>query len=151
MSRTRTPSGGIALAVKNTISKYVTILSSDSNLVLWFKLSRQIANLEADILCGVVYIPPEYTKYSSADPFTEIQNELDSFKHNFSQVLLFGDFNARTGKLNEFVTPDSFLLDELHLEALQAEYDDEISIFERNNICTGRTTQDKHSNTMDTK
>ena len=146
VSRTRMPSGGIALAVKNTISKYVTILSSDSNLVLWFKLSRQIANLEADILCGVVYIPPEYTKYSSADPFTEIQNELDSFKHNFSQVLLFGDFNARTGKLDEFVTPDSFLLDELHLEALQAEYEDEISIFERNNICTGRTTQDKHTN-----
>ena len=65
--------------------------------------SRQIADLEFDILCGVVYNPPEYTKYASADPFSEVQNELDIFKLSFSQVLMFDDFNARTGELNEFV------------------------------------------------
>ena len=44
------------------------------------------------------------------------------------------------------IEPDSFPLEELQLEALQSEYNDEISVFERNNICTIRTTHDMHAN-----
>ena len=42
----------------------------------------------------------------------------NKFKGNYGHFILFGDFNARTGTQNEFVEADDFLLDELHLDAL---------------------------------
>ena len=113
VSRSRVSSGGIALAVKRSISNYVTVIDTNCKLVLWFKLSKLLTHYESDILCGIIYIPPESTRYSSHDPFTEIQSELDEFKGNYGHFILFGDFNARTGTKNEFVEADDFLLDEL--------------------------------------
>lgn len=145
-SRSRVSSGGIALAVKRSISNYVTVIDTNCKLVLWFKLSKLLTHYESDILCGIIYIPPESTRYSSHDPFTEIQNELDELKDNYGHFILFGDFNARTGIQNEFVEADAFLLDELHLDALECEYNTEYSMFEKNNISTIRSVRDKCSN-----
>ena len=100
MSRTKRPSGGIALAVKKSIAKYVTILiSSDSNLVPWFKLSKQISDCEGDILYGVVDIPPEYTKYASPDPFIEIQNELENLSIILAKFCCFAISMPERGSL----------------------------------------------------
>ena len=146
VSRSRVSSGGIALAVKRSISNYVTVIDTNCKLVLWFKLSKLLTHYESDILCGIIYVPPESTRYSSHYPFTEIQNELDEFKGNYGHFILFGDFNARTGTQNEFVEADDFLLDELHLDALECEYNVEYSMFEKNNVSTIRTARDKCSN-----
>lgn len=145
-SRSRVASGGIALAVKKTISNCVTVINSSSSLVLWFKVSKKLTKYDTDILCGIIYIPPENTRYSSNDPFNEIQLELDSLRSEFDNVILFGDFNARTGSHNEFVDFDDFVLHELNIDALEWEYNAERSVFDRNNISTSRTVRDKCSN-----
>ena len=68
-------SGGIALAYKVFLKPYITIIETDSKLIIWFKISKQFTKTD-DILCGVVYIPPEGSLYSVEDPFYEIENEL---------------------------------------------------------------------------
>lgn len=72
----RRKSGGIALAVKTHLVKYVKIIETDCNLVLWFSLDKHLTKLRKDSLYGVVYIPPENSDFSINDPFLEIQTEL---------------------------------------------------------------------------
>lgn len=60
-SRSRVSSGGIAIAVSDTISNYITPIKTKSSLVYWFKISSKFTKLETDILCGVIYITPENT------------------------------------------------------------------------------------------
>ena len=80
-------------------------------------MSKKLTKYHNDTLCGIIYIPPENTRYSMNDPFSEIQLELDVLKCDCSNILLFGDFNARTGHQNVFIEGDNFLLQELDLEA----------------------------------
>lgn len=90
-------SGGIAIAVKHNIRKFINIIDTQSKLVLWFSLSRRLTGKKNDILCGVVYIPPSNSKYCVEDPYVEIEQELKSMSERYNDVLLLGDFNSRTG------------------------------------------------------
>ena len=59
-------------------------------------------NLQNDLyLCGI-YIPPEKTTYFDTEIFDNLENEITSFSAK-GDVMLVGDFNARTGKLNDFI------------------------------------------------
>ena len=102
-------SGGLILAVKENLIEYIDIITSDCKFVFWFKLSKKVVNLNSDILFGIVYIPPENTRYSSADCFTDIEQELMNFSKTSEHVCLLGDFNSRTGKLKDYVYLDNFL------------------------------------------
>ena len=59
-------------------------------------------------MVGVCYIPPEGTKYSSNDCFLEIEQKLVNLAQDSKHVCLMGDFNAGTGTLPDFFTPDVF-------------------------------------------
>jgi hypothetical protein len=67
-------------------------------------------------LLGCVYIPPENSKYSTIDAFTEIENEFISLLGNNSRYALVGDFNAKTSDLPDFCCPDEHFLDKSVLE-----------------------------------
>ena len=145
-TKSRVPSGGIAIAVHESIIEHVTAIETESQLVFWFKLSCNFTKTTSDIICGVVYIPPENTRYSCNDPYTELQNELVSLCPDLNYCILFGDLNSRTGKLTEYIEIDNFLLTELGLEELENEYANELFYFETANISTQRTTTDKDTN-----
>jgi hypothetical protein len=49
---------------------------TDSEYIQWIKFSKDIFSDE--FLLGCVYIPPENSKYSTIDAFTEIENEFIS-------------------------------------------------------------------------
>lgn len=146
-THSRVKSGGIAVAVKRSLLAYISPIESSSQLIYWFKISKKLTKYKYDILCGVIYIPPENTRYSSSEPFVEIQNELDSLRHSFGHILLLGDLNSRTSKLNEYIETNHFLLNELHLDELKDVFDDELSYFEKFNISTQRTVSDGNTNT----
>ena len=67
-------------------------------------------------------------------------------RYNFGHILLLGDLNSRTGKLNEYIETNHFLLNELHLDELEDVFDDEFSYFEKSNISTQRTVSDENTN-----
>ena len=66
-------SGGIALLVKEEILPFINIIKNDSNLLLWFSISKRIMPKNEDLVCAIA------SKYAHADPYLELQNEFDKF------------------------------------------------------------------------
>ncbi|CAG2246714.1 unnamed protein product [Mytilus edulis] len=66
-------------------------------------------------LFGCIYIPPENSKYSSEEAFTEIEEELLFFSHDINNIALVGDFNSRTGHMSDIVEIDENLFDMLDI------------------------------------
>ena len=61
--------------------------------------------LIGDVLFGIIYIPPEGSVYADPDIFKSLSGiALDLLDHlELHNICLIGDFNARTGDLNDFV------------------------------------------------
>ena len=79
---TNRKSGGIGLLVKNSIASHVSILNIKSKQALWFTLSNKLTEI-GDVLCGVLYVPPENSAYSVNDPYFEIKEEVDSVNDRY--------------------------------------------------------------------
>ena len=52
-------SRGIILAYKKTIERYIKYIESDSKYVLWFQIDKCILKMNENVLCRMIYIPPE--------------------------------------------------------------------------------------------
>ena len=61
-------------------------------------------------------------------------------------VYILGDFNAQTGHLNDYTTPDTFLSDYFHFDDETVEYSDQKSALERLGIQINRVSRDKKKN-----
>ena len=112
-------SGGIAIAYKKKNSGCIKFLKSESDFVQWVEFSDNhpgVNNLNFKILFGCIYIPPENSKFSSVEAFTEIEDELVFFSgNNNKNIALVGDFNSRTGRLSDIVELDDSLFDILDI------------------------------------
>jgi hypothetical protein len=86
---TKNRSGGIMVGFKDNLAKHIDIVYTDSTYVMWFRCSEQLFKTDQPVFFGVVYIPPEYTKYSSEDAFSELQHVLipQQFKHTIRNKL----------------------------------------------------------------
>ena len=77
-----------------------------------------------DVYVGTIYLSPNnstYNKKLDYSPFDMIEHEVAKMS-NKGQVVLMGDFNARTGVCKEFITPvNSTLIPEANCIS----YDDE--------------------------
>ncbi|CAG2252061.1 unnamed protein product [Mytilus edulis] len=98
----RVKSGGIVLGFKESLSDHISVVETDSKYILWFKIDKHVVKLQQDILCGIVYIPPENSVYCVGDPFSEIESEFLNFSISHDNICLFGDFNARTAEESDF-------------------------------------------------
>ncbi|MCW4343354.1 MAG: reverse transcriptase family protein, partial [Candidatus Thiodiazotropha endolucinida] len=121
------------LAYKSYLDKHITYIESDSKLVLWFKLSDGITKC-GNVLCGVVYIPPENSDYAVEAPFSEIEEELQRFSGNCSSVLLLGDTNSRPRNLPDYILPDRDIFMHNDLGEIYDDVQTEMSAFSRNNL-----------------
>ncbi|CAB3996549.1 Hypothetical predicted protein, partial [Paramuricea clavata] len=98
------PSGGITLLFNNKFQKYVSVVKK-SHFSLWCMISKELLNSENDLyLCGV-YIPPEQSNYYDIEMFDNLENEAIMFSTK-GDVMSIGDFNARTSKLEDFVSTE---------------------------------------------
>ena len=102
------------VAFKDSIVKYIEIVNTDCKYVFWFRVNKSLLSTTEDAILGVVYIPPEGSRYSTNDCFLEIEQELINITNGNNYVCLFGDFNSRTGHLEDFFTPDHFLSNVTH-------------------------------------
>ena len=140
-------SGGIAIIVRNTLMPYIKIDSNNkSNLIKFFTISKEIygskSQYEEDLKCGIVYIPPSSSRYSHADPFFEIQNEIFNFLSENKHCLLFGDWNSRCGNLTDYVKMDELISNLYDLQDIQNEESAISNNFARNNIPVDRNNID---------
>ena len=90
-------SGGIGIIYKGHLEVFITELKTDSDFVSWYRF------------LGVVYIPPEGSKYTNVCAFEECESEvLELPSCNDAFVCMCGDFNARTGNLCDLVENNVF-------------------------------------------
>ena len=97
----------------------------------WFYLSDGLTKKEK-WLCGVVYLPPENSGYTVENPYGEIENEMRQLSVNCSSVLIFGDLNSRKKHLQDYVTPDNEVFENINMQDLFDELQSEFSCFEKN-------------------
>ena len=102
------PMGGITVLIKNEICHLVKRICNDFIFGVVLKIDKSVFNLDKDVVFMSVYLPPanstifdiidsEYKGISSIENIL-ITNNL--FDHN---ILICGDFNARTGSENDFI------------------------------------------------
>ena len=100
------PSGGLACFVRLSLARYVSTwkVASDASL-LWLKLDRSLG-LERDLYLCAAYVAPRtsshYEKDGSIDTFDQLICDIAEAQ-GLGDVLLAGDFNARTGQGADFV------------------------------------------------
>ena len=105
-------------------------------------MSATLFKLDEDVLIGVMYIPPEFTSYSSSqEAFNDIYFDIRNFSRSYNYISLAGDFNARTVELKDFsVFPKNYFQngDEYLLENYISCLSDSNVPLNRNNIDKGK-------------
>jgi len=107
--------GGIGVFIKSQYFKYVTNIDTECEYILWFKLDKTVLNYDEHFNFGVIYVPPDNTKFFSRDIYDIFSHEIENFTTNNKNVILVGDFNARTGLLSELLSADNFIYDQIGL------------------------------------
>ena len=104
-------SGGLITIFRNNLKHLLEFPDTQSNFVQWVKVDRSVLKTDRNMLLGCIYIPPENTKYTSLDAFNEIESEMFQLCEQGDPIGLLGDFNAKTGTLQDYVETDKSLLD----------------------------------------
>ena len=100
-------SGGISVFVKEYLRDSIKFMPQSTSDIVWLMTKTSNIN-DQDTYIGCVYAPPEFSTYGRDYTRTiwdqlERETELFCTKGN---VILCGDFNARTGTLVDFIQMD---------------------------------------------
>ena len=69
-------------------------------------LERQLFTINSDIYLAAVYLPPLQSQCNAGeDVLSILEHEIHKYSIQ-SKIILLGDFNARTGTLNDFIEND---------------------------------------------
>ena len=113
----------------------IEVLKSSSENALWFVLNNVLFE---PVLFGIWYVPSERSDYSSIDIFDVIEAKLLKYAvEKNSRVCLIGDFNAHTGKKEDFIDINQYVCDFIHLDN-ETKKDFDFVNLETLGICTER-------------
>ena len=105
----KTHSGGIAFLCKENLKRGISILQGKSEDFFWLKLNKNFFNIKLDLYICAVYDPPPSSTYSlrqQIDPLEKIEEDIIAYSKK-GNIMLVGDFNARTNKYPDSVNYDS--------------------------------------------
>ena len=131
--------------IRNYFSNKVEIIKSVKDRI-WIKLKKAHASTAAirDIYICAIYIPPldSSSHLTSDPPWPELQDEIAHF-HTLGDVVLIGDFNARTGdfQTNTHQTPNSCISKDIKVNSYGLELMSLCSAFDFK-ICNGSFAPD---------
>ena len=130
---------GIAILASKENSKHFEVLNTSSNWVLWLLVGDNPS--KPDFILGAVYIPCAISAHSSETIFDEIFLDIVKIKsvHDLPLILM-GDFNSRTGVLDDFVHFDD--LETVDCDDFQVDFTHNLEKF---NLCR-RHNLDKKTN-----
>ena len=100
-------SGGLAYFAKPYISKHISPINNLNKNSIWIRIKKDIVGNRQDIFVGTVYLPPHKNKGDSSKKILDLFEEIVSFQKK-GEVIVQGDFNARTGICNDRIIPDKF-------------------------------------------
>ena len=94
-------SGGFIVLLKNHLGKEVKVIKKSNNFV-WIEISKEILSTpDENVLVCATYIHDITSTYYSDSIFEELESDILKFSRNGTPILMTGDFNARTGNLND--------------------------------------------------
>ena len=117
----RRKSGGIVVLIKNKLLPYITLFECSDNIesvdanvkhrykfvkhrvcehAIFFTVDKHIFG--KNVLFCAVYLGPEGSPYQNRNVFYELEQTIMYL--NFDSVCMLGDFNARTGSMNDLIT-----------------------------------------------
>lgn len=159
-------SGGINVMIRKDIAKHFKALHTTSNDILFLRATNLFSC--GDILMGICYCSPIYSKATDGNFYSDLEENLYFFIDQYpnDKVVLMGDFNGRTGNLSDVLgnyLDDTRVFTNNHgAELLQdtayvpprTNSDNEINAYGRNLIgicqefnlclCNGRLGEDKN-------
>ena len=93
---------GIFVLVRDVYANFVEELPGTSKFSFWFLIKEEVFGRQC--VGAAVYLAHETAGYHTVEMFDDISRDIVSLKARFVDVpfLLFGDFNARTGSLDDY-------------------------------------------------
>lgn len=94
-------SGGISVYVNKNVAPYVRhVKNMHAKEMIWLLFERE----RTQLAIGFVYNPPRRSNYSQCGFFEALENDVSYWKGKaVDNIVLLGDFNARTGVLSDQV------------------------------------------------
>ena len=102
--KSNTAPGGIAVFVKEHLSKLFSSVNINDEDTIWVKIKKEESGVGDDVFIGTTYISPSK---SSADKIAKLMESVSSLAAK-GHILINGDFNARTGNLSDIISQDKF-------------------------------------------
>lgn len=101
-------SGGVAILVKEYLKTLIQPIYTENQDIVWIKLSKQCWNISNDIYLGTIYFSPLKGEISKCEKISTLTDEIISFNRKGGDIILQGDFNARTSNKGDCVKSDKF-------------------------------------------
>ena len=139
-------SGGIGVYVRNNLSHHVQIIKSESEYVLWLVIHKSVTCYSEIIVLGIVYIPPDNSRFFKEDDFIIFENEVTELSNAYPFFMLTGDLNARMSNILDFIESDSFLDDLFHTNDGLTGISDKNTLLESMSFSQQRFSKDTRSN-----
>jgi hypothetical protein len=100
------PMGGVTVFVKSSIASAVKRVKEDFQYGIVLIIDRTLFSLDTDVLYVTLYIPPHNSPFYdivSISGLQQLENIIVENNYLDYELLLNGDFNARTGSADDFI------------------------------------------------
>lgn len=104
-------SGGITIYYKQYLHKYVNVVETHQNGIVWLELSKSLFDSNENVYLCCTYMPPYNSTVidtNSFDFFEEIESGIERYKTK-GKCFIFGDFNCRTSNASDILKYDEFI------------------------------------------
>ena len=99
-------SGGVAVFAKNSIAKYLEPFKTQNEDIIWIRLRRKHHQLPNDLYLGTIYVSGENNTKSISEKIKKLSEDIETIKASRGDIVIQGDFNARTTNAKDFVEYD---------------------------------------------
>ena len=95
---------GIAVFVKENIKDMFKLEKMNNDDVIWVKMKKEISGENKDIFIGTCYLNPSQAK-GTDKKISRLAEDIITLQER-GEVIIIGDLNARTGIMENTITPD---------------------------------------------
>ena len=116
--------GGVGWFIRESLRRYIKILYDISDENMFFcKLDKDFFNFNEDAYVGIIYFPPENSSREKRIKVDHFENLMDKVtKIDSNNIILVGDFNARTKDLSDTLGDDENDVSIPHLISSKVKY-----------------------------
>ena len=75
---------------------------------MWVCIDKRLTDTDENLILGIVYVPPSQSRFYNDDELSKLENEIMSVCSSSKYVVISGDINARTAKLQDYIKLDQY-------------------------------------------